>query len=110
MICGSMYTFPCLESDLLFQFGAVYFVMFQWSDWGCYFPHDFWFAVGSFMFFGCCGFLLSFFGHNRDKNNSGIKFPSQGCVFPVSSVVRLGLLFPHDFGLLWVLIESFWPR
>ena len=42
----------------------------------CCFPHDFGFAMGSFTFLGCCGFLLSHFGHDRAKNDSGIRFPS----------------------------------
>ena len=29
---------------------------------------------------GCCGFLLSRFGHDMAKNDSGIEFPSQICV------------------------------
>ena len=38
--------------------------------------------MGSFTFLGCCGFLLSRFGHDRAKNDSGIEFPSQSCVLP----------------------------
>ena len=38
--------------------------------------------MGSFTFLGCCGFLLSRFGHDRTKNDSRIEFPSQGYVLP----------------------------
>ena len=31
--------------------------------------------MGSFTFLGCCGFLLSLFGHDRAKNDSRIEFP-----------------------------------
>ena len=35
-----------------------------------------------FKIWGCCGFMLSRFGHDRAKNDSGIEFPSQSCVLP----------------------------
>ena len=60
----------------------------------------FWFVVGSFTFLGCCGFLLSHFGHDRAKNNSGIKFPSQSCVLPKLS--------PRLFGGVWFSSLELW--
>ena len=36
-------------------------------------------VVDLFKFVGCCGFLLSRFGHDRAKNDSGIKFSRPSC-------------------------------
>ena len=49
-----------------------------------FFPHtaEKLIVVGFPMKLGCCGFLLSRFGHDRAKNDSGIEFPSQSCVLP----------------------------
>ena len=59
-------------------------------------------AVGSFKLAGCCGFPLSCFGHDRAKNDSGIKLPSQCCellVCYVYAVVGLGLCWSGNEGM-----------
>ena len=104
-------------------FGFLWVLIYDWGSWTCYthlqawnspprglffLPHAtdksllvsprFWFAVSSFSFLGCCGFLLSHFGHDRAKNDLGIKFPRESCVLP-----KLSPRF-----VLWCLI--FFPR
>ena len=53
--------------------------------------------------FGSCGFLLSRFGDDRAKNDSGIEFPSQSCVLPKLSPRFCSMVFaflPHSCELL----------
>ena len=57
-------------------------------------------CYGFIFVLGCCGFLLSHFGHYRAKNDSRIKFPRQSCVLPELS--------PRLFCGVWFSSPELW--
>ena len=62
--------------------------------------------MGSFTFVGCCGFLLSRFGHDRAKNDSGIDFPCPSCELLVCCmyvVDGLQTVLEWDEGLVFLI-------
>ena len=66
----------------------------------CCFPHVV--SCVTDTFWDCCNSLGSCFGHDRDKNKSGIEFPSQSCEFLVCCmyvVVGLGLCWSGNEGM-----------